>query len=99
MKLSHFVDGIKISSFNHISYCEQIPILKLFKINVFLYERMFSFSDMHAPAAWEVLSWKIQLEVDVTRSRRHSFRSIWLGYVTPINKKRFLKDMLSIKKV
>lgn len=41
MKLSHFVDVIKISSFNHISYCEQIPILKLFKINVFLYERMF----------------------------------------------------------
>lgn len=63
MKLSHFVDGIKISSFNHISYCEQIPILKLFKINVFLYERMFSFSDMHAPAAWKVLSWKIQLEM------------------------------------
>lgn len=56
MKLFHFCrcstkkkEYLDISSFNHISYCGQIPILKLFRINVFLYESMFSFVCMQPP--------------------------------------------------
>lgn len=46
MILSIFVEDIKKNRLvlNHISYCEQIAILKLFKINVFLYGIMFFFS-------------------------------------------------------
>lgn len=45
MILSIFVEDIKKNRLvlNHISYCEQIAILKLFKINVFLYGIMFFF--------------------------------------------------------
>lgn len=41
----HFCRGYKKNRLvlNHISYCEQIAILKLFKINVFLYGIMFFF--------------------------------------------------------
>ena len=43
MILSIFVEDIKKNRLvlNHISYCEQIAILNLFKINVFLYGIMF----------------------------------------------------------